>query len=259
MSKKLKDHRQIGKELDLFSFHEIAPGAVFWHPKGWVIYQEITALLRSMLAKSGYQEIKTPVMVRSELFKKSGHWKHFGERNMFNLSIKDDQSSSSLYSLKPMNCPESTRIFNACTRSYKDLPIKFSEFGILHRNELSGVLGGLFRLREFTIDDAHIYCTQEQIQEVVGELLKQILAFYKIFGFKLSFYLSTKPDKALEIANKPTLWADAEKDLDASLTGLGIKFNVKEKDGAFYGPKIDFHMTDSQERDWQLATVQLDF
>ena len=255
----LKDHRQIGKELDLFSFSEYAPGAVFWHPKGWFIYQQIVTRLRDTLKKSGYQEIKTPVLVKSDLFKKSGHWKHFGDTNMFNLRIKEDENASSEYSLKPMNCPESTLVFNARPRSYKDLPLKLSEFGILHRNELSGVLGGLFRVREFTIDDAHIYCCQDQIPEVVHELLEQIQDFYKMFGLSLSFFIATKPDKALEIAGFPTLWADAEGDLKAALEKTNVSFGIKEKDGAFYGPKIDFHMHDSQDRDWQLATIQLDF
>lgn len=255
----IKDHRQLGRELDLFSFNEYAPGAVFWHPRGWHIYQQIVKLLRSILNTSGYQEIKTPVMVKSDLFKKSGHWKHFGDTNMFNLQIKEDESTSGEYSLKPMNCPESTLVFNARPRSYKELPLKFSEFGILHRNELSGVLGGLFRVREFTIDDAHIYCRQDQILQVVHELLEQIQNFYKLFGLSLSFFISTKPDKALEIDGMPTLWDDAEGDLRAALEKASVKFGIKEKDGAFYGPKIDFHMRDSQDRDWQLATIQLDF
>lgn len=250
----LKDHRDIGREMDLFSFHEYAPGAVFWHPKGWTIYQQIMKLLRDMLAKSGYQEIKTPVMVKNDLFKKSGHWKHFGTTNMFNL---EDEKQG--YTLKPMNCPESTIVFNSSPRSYRDLPLKLSEFGILHRRELTGVLGGLFRLREFTIDDAHIYCRQDQIQEVVHELLEDVQNFYKVFKFDLRFYLATKPDKALDIPGMPNLWPDAEVDLEKALKKSGLKFDIKEKDGAFYGPKIDFHMTDSQGRDWQLATVQIDF
>ena len=259
----LKDHRQIGKELDLFSFNEYAPGAVFWHPKGWFLYQEIMKLIRSILAPLGYQEIKTPVMVKSDLFKKSGHWQHFGDTNMFNLQIKeagDEQSeAASLYSLKPMNCPESTLVYNSDARSYRDLPLKYSDFGILHRNELSGVLGGLFRVREFTIDDAHIYARHDQIGAIVMEMLEMIRNFYKLFGFELRFFLSTKPDKALAIEGQPKLWDEAESSLKEALTKAGIKFDIKDKDGAFYGPKIDFHMTDSQDRDWQLATIQLDF
>ncbi len=255
----LKDHRQLGRELDLFSFSEYAPGAVFWHPKGWFLYQEIIKLIRSMLAPLGYQEIKTPVMVKSDLFKKSGHWAHFGDTNMFNLQVKDDENASSLYSLKPMNCPESTLVYNSLPRSYRDLPLKFAEFGILHRNELSGVLGGLFRVREFTIDDAHLYVRQDQIEENVMELLTMIQDFYKKFNFKLSFFLSTKPEKALEIEGQPNLWKKAEEGLKKALDKAGIKYGIKEGDGAFYGPKIDFHMTDSQGRDWQLATIQTDF
>lgn len=250
---KLKDHREIGRELDLFSFHEEAPGAVFWHPKGWIIYQEIMGLLRSILSRRGYMEIKTPVMIKNDLFKKSGHLKHFKE-NIFGLNEEKED-----YSLKPMNCPESTLVFNSLPRSYRDLPMKLSEFGILHRRELSGVLGGLFRLREFTIDDAHIYCRQDQIHMQVRELLEDVQNFYKVFGFKLRFYLATKPDKALDIPGLPNLWPDAEEDLEEALKKSGLKFDIKEKDGAFYGPKIDFHMTDSQDRDWQLATVQIDF
>ncbi|HLC94008.1 MAG TPA: threonine--tRNA ligase [Patescibacteria group bacterium] len=269
----LKDHREIGRKLDLFSFHEYAPGAVFWHPKGLIIYHQIMKLIRSILNKSGYQEIKTPVMVKNQLFIKSGHFKHFGKHNMFNLAIYEDEEIKAKkikfdeetgtvevnYSLKPMNCPESTLIYNTHARSYRDLPLKFSDFGVLHRRELSGVIGGLFRLREFTIDDAHIYCRKDQIMDIVSELLNQIKIFYDIFGLPLRFYLSTKPDKALALPDHPSLWEEAENDLKKALESAHIKYGIKEKDGAFYGPKIDFHITDSQERDWQLATVQLDF
>lgn len=263
--KDIKDHREIGKEQDLFSFHEFAPGAVFWHPKGWFIYQQIMTLLRSILAKAGYEEIKTPVMIKSDLFKKSGHWQHFGENNMFNLAVydpeelKNKQLTDVNYSLKPMNCPESTLVYNARPRSYKDLPLKYSDFGILHRRELSGVLGGLFRVREFTIDDAHIYVRNDQIMEIISELLSQIKDFYKLFGLNLRFHLSTKPDKALDVPENPKAWEEAEAGLKKALEKEGVEYGIKEKDGAFYGPKIDFHMTDSQERDWQLATIQLDF
>src|SRR3989344_7604999 len=188
----------------------------------------------------------------SDLFKKSGHWQHFGDTNMFNLQIKeagDEQSeAASLYSLKPMNCPESTLVYNSDARSYRDLPLKYSDFGILHRNELSGVLGGLFRVREFTIDDAHIYARHDQIGAIVMEMLEMIRNFYKLFGFELRFFLSTKPDKALAIEGQPKLWDEAESSLKEALTKAGIKFDIKDKDGAFYGPKIDFHMTDSQDR-----------
>jgi len=246
----LKDHRQIGRELDLFSFHDAASGAVFWHPKGWSIYLALQEFIRSLLEKEGYTEISTPVMVKSDLFKKSGHWEHYKE-NIFNLDVEAES-----YSLKPMNCPESTLIYSTKTRSYQDLPIRYSDFGILHRNELSGVLGGLFRVRQFTIDDAHHFVRPDQIQEEIHKLILLIADFYKTFDFKPEFYFSTKPDKAM---GDPKLWIEAEKDLKEALTKAKVKYGVKEKDGAFYGPKIDIHIKDSQNRDWQLATIQLDF
>src|SRR3989344_1659959 len=206
---KNKDHRQIGQELDLFSFHDVAPGAVFWHPKGWLIYLALQDFIRGLLIKEGYKEISSPVMVKSDLFRKSGHWEHYKE-NIFSLDIEAES-----YSLKPMNCPESALIYSAKTRSYQDLPIRYSDFGILHRNELSGVLGGLFRVRQFTI-----------------------------------------PDKAM---GDPKVWKQAENDLEKALKDAKVKYGIKKKDGAFYGPKIDIHITDSQDRDWQLATIQLDF
>ncbi|HKC14785.1 MAG TPA: threonine--tRNA ligase [Patescibacteria group bacterium] len=249
-STNLKDHRQIGQELDLFSFHDVAPGAVFWHPKGWTIYKELQKFLREKLQKEGYQEISTPVMVKSELFKKSGHWDFYNE-NMFNLQVEKES-----YSQKPMNCPEACLIFSTKTRSYHDLPLRFSDFGVLHRNELSGVLGGLFRVRQFTIDDAHHFVRPDQIQEEIHKLILLVTEFYKSLGFEPEFYLSTKPDKAM---GDPKLWTEAEKDLEEALTKAKVKYGKKEKDGAFYGPKIDIHIKDSQDRDWQLATIQLDF
>lgn len=246
----LKDHRQIGQELELFSFHEVAPGAVFWHPKGWIIYRTLQEFIREKLAQEGYQEISTPIMVKSDLFKKSGHWDYYSE-NMFNFSAEEQA-----YSLKPMNCPESTLIYSSKTRSYQDLPLRFSDFGILHRNELSGVLGGLFRVRQFIIDDAHHYARPDQIQDEIHKLLILVTDFYKSFGFKPQFYFATKPDKAM---GDPKLWQEAEKDLEIALKAAKVKYGIKEKDGAFYGPKIDIHIKDSQNRDWQLATIQLDF
>ncbi len=245
-----RDHRQIGQELDLFSFHEVAPGAVFWHPKGWKIYLTLQNFIRELLAKEGYTEISTPVMTKSQLFKTSGHWDHYKE-NMFSLDVESES-----YSLKPMNCPESALIFSNTIRSYHDLPIRYSDFGTLHRNELSGVLGGLFRVRQFTIDDAHIYVRPDQIQEEIQNLLKLVVEFYKIFDFKPEFFLSTKPDKAM---GDEKLWGQAEEALKTALNNSKVEYGVKEKDGAFYGPKIDIHIKDSQKRDWQLATIQLDF
>lgn len=245
-----KDHRQIGAELDLFSFHDIAPGNVFWHPKGWIIYKTLQNFLWSTLEREGYQEVSTPVMVKSSLFKKSGHWEFYSE-HMFNLDVEKES-----YSLKPMNCPEASLIFATKTRSYHDLPIRLAEFGVLHRNELSGVLGGLFRVRQFVIDDAHHFIRPDQIQSEIHELILLVVKFYKSLGFAPEFYLSTKPDKAM---GDEKLWEKAEKDLKEALKKADVKYKVKEKDGAFYGPKIDIHIKDSQGRDWQLATIQLDF
>jgi threonyl-tRNA synthetase len=246
----LKDHRQIGQELDLFSFHDVAPGAVFWHPKGWHIFLTLQKYLREILEKEGYTEISSPVMVKSVLFKKSGHWDHYKE-NIFNLDIEAES-----YSLKPMNCPESTLIYSSKTRSYNDLPIRYSDFGILHRNELSGVLGGLFRVRQMSQDDAHLYVKPDQIQNEIKNLLNLIVNFYRMLKFETKFYLSTKPDKAM---GDPKVWGEAENDLEKALKDSKVKYDIKEKDGAFYGPKIDIHIKDSQDRDWQLATIQLDF
>lgn len=286
MAKDQKDHRQIGKELDLFSIHEYAPGAVFWHPKGWTVYKTLVEFIRSKIEPDGYQEISTPVMVKSQLFKESGHWQHFGEHNMFNLAVFEDEeieehlkqiatgkipediaihqltSGNKMYypkvnySLKPMNCPGAALVFASKTRSYNDLPIRFSEFGILHRRELSGVLGGLLRIRQFTIDDAHLFVRPDQIQEEIHKLLLLAIDVYESLGFKPRFYLATRPDKAM---GDIKTWQEAEKDLEIALKNAKVNFDIKPKDGAFYGPKIDIHVNDSQKRDWQLATIQLDF
>src|SRR3989344_1818586 len=239
MNNQLKDHRQLGQELDLFSFHEYAPGAVFWHHKGYLIYRTLQDYLRNNLLNEGYLEISTPVMLKSELFKKSGHWDFYSE-NMFKLDVEDQN-----YSLKPMNCPEACLIYQTRVRSYNDLPIRLADFGVLHRNELSGVLGGLFRARQFTIDDAHHFIRPDQIQEEIEKLLVFIEDFYKTFGFASEFFLSTRPEKAM---GDPKLWKEAEKDLEEALKSAKVKYGVKEKDGAFYGPKIDIQIKDSQNR-----------
>ncbi len=246
----MKDHRQIGRELDLFSFHDVAPGTVFWHPKGWIIYKTLVEFIHSKIEPYGYQEISTPVMVKSQLFQKSGHLEHFKE-NMFLLKVEKED-----YALKPMNCPESTIIYSSKTRSYQDLPLRFSDFGILHRNELTGVIGGLFRVRQFVIDDAHLFVRPDQIQEEIHKLLTLVIEVYKSLGFKPRFYLATKPDKAM---GDEKSWKQAETDLETALKEAKVDFEIKPKDGAFYGPKIDIHINDSQDRDWQLATIQLDF
>lgn len=247
----LKDHREIGRELDLFSFQKIAPGAVFWHPKGWIIYRALQEFVRRKTEEDGYLEISTPVMVKSNLFKKSGHWEHFGEHNMFNLEVEKE-----LYTLKPMNCPESTLVYASKSRSYQDLPLRLSEFGILYRREPSGVLGGTLRVRQFMIDDAHIFVRPDQIQQEIHQLLLLVIEFYKSLGFTPHFYLATRPEKAM--GDKKS-WDEAEKQLEKALKVAKVRYDTKNGDGAFYGPKIDIHIKDSQDRDWQLATIQLDF
>lgn len=271
-----KDHRQIAQEQELFFVHEFAPGAIFWMPKGWVIYRELMKFIREKTEQDGYQEISTPIMVKNTLFKKSGHWEHFGEDNIFNLAIYEDEEIAAgkvptikinvngttvelpeaNYSLKPMNCPEAALVFAHRPRSYKELPLKLSEFGILHRRELSGVLGGLLRIRQFVIDDAHLFVRPDQIMEEIHKLLMLVIDFYQSLGFEPRFYLATKPDKAM---GNPEKWEEAERDLEKALKQARVEYTVKEKDGAFYGPKIDTHIEDSQGRDWQLATIQLDF
>lgn len=247
---KLKDHREIGRELDLFMMHKYAPGAAFWLPKGWTLYKTLIEFIRSKIDPEGYQEISTPVMIKSKLYQESGHWQHFQEF-IFNLKIENED-----YSLKPMNCPEAALIFQSKTRSYNDLPLRLSEFGILYRNELSGVLGGLLRVRQFVIDDAHLFVRPDQIQEEITKLIKLVADVYQSLGFEPRFYLATRPDKAM---GDVKTWKEAESDLEKALKDNKVNFDIKPKDGAFYGPKIDIHIYDSQDRDWQLATIQLDF
>ncbi|HEY4643512.1 MAG TPA: threonine--tRNA ligase [Bacteroidota bacterium] len=247
---KRRDHRKLGRELELFAFHPVSPGAPFWLPKGMIIFRELEKFLRSELDRNGYQEISTPILVKKELWEQSGHWDHYKE-NMFIFEAED-----TIYSLKPMNCPESTFVYRQKIRSYKDLPLRFSEIGRLHRNEISGALGGLFRVRQITMDDAHIYCRPDQILGEIKELLALITKFYRIFDLKLSYKLATKPDGAL---GDPALWEQAEENLREALEKNEVPYESKPKDGAFYGPKIDLHIEDALRRDWQLATIQLDF
>src|SRR3989304_5351664 len=214
-NKNLKDHRQIGQELDLYSFHDVAPGAVFWHQKGYLIYRLLQDFLREKLLSNGYQEIFTPVMVKSSLFKRSGHWDFYSE-NIFKLEVEKET-----YALKPMNCPEACLVYSSKVRSYHDLPLRLADFGVLHRNELSGVLGGLFRARQFTIDDAYHLVRADQIQEEIHQLLLLITDFYKSFKFTPEFYLSTMPDKAM---GDPKVWKQAENDLEKALKDAKVKY-----------------------------------
>ncbi len=245
-----RDHRKLGKELELFFFHEYSPGAPFWLPNGMILFKELENYWRKIHEQDGYQEINTPLVVKEDLFKLSGHLEHYKD-NMFKLNLDKEN-----YYLKPMNCPEATIVYSSKLRSYKDLPIRLSEIGRLHRNELSGALGGMFRVRQITMDDAHIFCIQEQIQDEITKVLKIVNQFYSTFSFIPSFYLATKPDKAM---GDKKLWDLAEKSLANALNINKIKYDIKEKDGAFYGPKIDIHIRDAIGRDWQLATIQLDF
>ncbi len=250
-SLKLTDHRDIGRELDLFSFHDVSPGAVFWHGKGMVIWRELEKYLRGKLDQANYQEVSTPIMVKKELYETSGHWQHYRE-NGFTLEV-DNQT----YVLKPMNCPEACLIFKNTTRSYRDLPIKLSEItGKLHRKELSGVLGGLLRVRQMNQDDAHIFCREDQIHSAITEQMELVKEFYSYFDMPLSFNVATRPEDAM---GEVKLWEKAEQILKDVLDKLEMKYEIKEKDGAFYGPKIDINVTDSQKREWTIATVQLDF
>lgn len=241
----------------MFFTHDIAPGAPFWLPKGMVIFKELEKYIRELTGKAGYLETSTPIMVKSELFKQSGHWEKFGEHNMYNLvlSEEEDDSKGVNYSLKPMNCPESTIVYRFRHRSYKELPLRFSELGRLARREKSGEINGLLRVRQFVMDDAHIYCTENQIFNEVGNILDTMRTFYGGFEFEYEFRFATRPETR---AGTDQMWDKAEKALAEALEKKGIKAGEKLGDGAFYGPKIDMHVKDSQDRDWQLATVQLD-
>src|SRR3990167_3817135 len=256
--KKIKDHKTIGQELELFFTHETAPGAPFWLPKGMIIFKQLEKYIRQLTDENGYLETSTPIMVKSDLFKQSGHWEKFGAHNMYNLEVKDDEQDSHpiSYTLKPMNCPESTIIYRFRTRSYKELPLRFSEIGRLHRREKSGEVNGLLRVRQLTMDDAHIYATEDQIFDEVSNILDMMMDFYKMFGFEYEFRLATRPETRAGLDEN---WDKAEKALADALKKKDLKAGDKMGDGAFYGPKIDVHIKDSQGREWQLATVQLDF
>lgn len=247
---KRRDHRKLGKELELFMFHEYSPGAPFWLPNGMVIFKELEKYWRDIHDNNGYDEINTPILVKDKLFEQSGHLDHYKD-NMFRV---DDGEET--YYLKPMNCPEATLVYSSKMRSYKDLPIRLSEIGRLHRNELRGALGGMFRVRQITMDDAHIFCTPEQIQQEITGVMGLIKRFYALFELTPKYYLATRPDEAL---GTKEVWDKAEASLASALEANGLEYEVKEKDGAFYGPKIDIHIKDALNRNWQIATIQLDY
>lgn len=248
----MQDHRELGKIMDLFSFHEIAPGAPFWHPKGMIIFKELEKAARLINERNGYTEISTPILVKREVFEKSGHWQHYRE-NMFYFDNPRDENEHLV--IKPMNCPESTYVFNSAVRSYRDLPLRYAEIGRLNRNELSGTLGGLFRVRQITMDDAHVYLTPSQVTKEISAIVSTIQEFYNLFGFRTRFVLATRPEKALGTKSE---WKRAEAALKKAMDQNGITYSIDEGEGAFYGPKIEAHLSDSQGRDWQMGTAQLD-
>ena len=246
-----RDHRRLGKQQDLFHFQEEAPGMVFWHPKGWSIYTEVQNYIRERLRDAGYGEINTPQIVDISLWERSGHATKYLE-NMF---ITDSESRQ--YAIKPMNCPCHVQVYNQGLHSYRDLPIRFAEFGSCHRNEASGALHGLMRVRGFTQDDAHIFCTPDQVQSEASEFIKLLFSVYKDFGFEdVKVELSTRPENRI---GEDALWDKAESALEAALEAAGMEWSLNPGDGAFYGPKIDFSLRDTIGRVWQCGTLQLDF
>ena len=246
-----RDHRRIGKQLDFFHLQEEAPGMVFWHAKGWVIYREIENYMRGKLRKYGYEEVQGPQILDRSLWEKSGHWDKFGG-NMFTCCIDEHD-----YAIKPMNCPGHIQIFNQGLRSYRELPVRYAEFGICHRNEPSGTLHGLMRVRRFVQDDGHIFCTRSQIREEIERVCQMVYEVYHDFGFdEVELALSTRPEKRV---GSDEIWDEAEADLQAALEAQGKPFRLQPGEGAFYGPKIEFTLKDSLGRRWQCGTVQLDF
>ena len=246
---KKRDHRKLGRELDLFDFHDVAPGAPFWLPNGMTIFRELEKYWREVHDDNGYVETSTPILVNKKLWEESGHWEYYSD-NMFKLEVEEQT-----FSLKPMNCPESTYIYRHALRSYRDLPLRVAEIGRLHRNERSGTLTGLFRVRQITMDDAHIYCRPDQAQDEISAVLGMVRQFYKLFDLEPSFKLATRPPDMLGTKEQ---WDDAEHALHEALKANGLAYDLKPGDGAFYGPKIDIHIEDAIGRNWQIATVQLD-
>ena len=248
---KKRDHRRLGKELGWFSFHDDAPANAFFHAKGTTIYNGILNFVRESNTRHLYEEVNTPLIMSAEMWKRSGHYDNYRE-NMYFTSIDDRD-----FAVKPMNCPGHTLVYGDAPRSYRDLPIKMSEFGRVHRHEKSGVTHGLFRVRTFIQDDAHVFCTEDQIQAEVSDILDQVHEVYSVFGFEnIHVELSTKPEKAI---GTQKVWDKAEAALENVLKARDIEYQLNPGDGAFYGPKIDFHIKDSLNRSWQCGTVQLDF
>ncbi|SHJ58706.1 threonine--tRNA ligase [Alicyclobacillus tolerans] len=247
---KQRDHRKLGKELELFMFSEDAPGMPFYLPNGLVIRNELEIFERRLQVEAGYQEVRTPTLMNQRLWVESGHWDHYKE-NMY-VSEADDE----LYALKPMNCPGHMLIYRNKLRSYRELPLRIAEYGHVHRHELRGTLGGMMRVRAFTQDDAHIFCQPNQIGREIENVLELVSKIYGVFEFPYHIELSTRPENSM---GSDELWTEAESALQAALDGAGVEYRINPGDGAFYGPKIDFHIRDAIGRTWQCATVQLDF
>ena len=248
-----RDHRRIGKEMGLFHLQEEAVGSVFWHPKGWVIWRTLERYLRVKLVAAGYLEVKTPQLIDSSLFKASGHWDMYGD-NMFKVEADEGER---LLGIKPMNCPGHVQIFNQGLKSYRDLPLRLAEFGACHRNEPSGAMHGILRVRAFTQDDAHIFCTIDQVQSEASDYFKLQLGVYRDLGFdKIAVKLALRPDVR---AGSDELWDRAEEDLRVALRAAGLAFEELPGEGAFYGPKVEFHLTDAIGRTWQCGTLQADY
>src|SRR5215475_5787497 len=246
---KKRDHRKLGRELDLFDFFDVAPGEPFWLPKGMTIVRELERFARERLDARGYQEISTPMLIHQKLWVQSGHWEHYQD-NMFKVEVEDE-----LFTLKPMNCPPSTYVYRRSIRSYRDLPLRYSEMGRCHRNERSGTLTGLVRVRQFTQDDAHIYMRPDQLQDEITALLELVREWYGTFDLAPSYKLSTKPEKALGTAEQ---WQTAEAALHDALKANELAYELNPGDGAFYGPKVDIYVQDALGRQWQIATIQVD-
>ena len=246
-----RDHRRLGKQMDLFHFQEEAPGMVFWHARGWELYRIVEDYIRNKLSQSNYNEVHTPQVLDRTLWEKSGHWDKFGDM------IFSTQSENREFAVKPMNCPGHVQIFNQGLKSYRELPYKIAEFGLVHRNEPSGTLHGLMRARRFVQDDAHIFCTEDQLQAEVSALIDLTFDVYRDFGFEnIEMALSTRPE---ERVGEEKLWDKAEESLKISLENKGLDYTLQPGEGAFYGPKIEFTLRDSLGRRWQCGTIQLDF
>ena len=250
---KLRDHRKIGREMGLFSFHPEAPGAVFWHPKGMVLWNMLQEFLREELRRRGYGEVGTPMVLSSELWKQSGHWDHFRE-NMYFLKVDERD-----FAVKPMNCPGCCLVYGSTPKSYRDLPLRLAEFGRVYRHELSGVLMGAMRVRTFTQDDAHIYCAPDQMAAEIADMIDLVQVVYPAIGYDMSLVgvkVATRPSNSM---GSDENWQKAEHALEAGLTAKGLPYSLAKGEGAFYGPKIEFHVTDAIGRTWQCGTIQVDF